>query len=253
LSLEEPQLLEPVPNPAAAAHVAGPSDNQLAVRLRGFGPLAILVILLVLFPVTFAAGGLGGMPFLMPFGAMKVLAWVRLSRTPWHEIGYVRPKSWITSLVIGVAIGVAFKLLMKAVVMPLLGADPINHAYHFLAGNREALFAGVWSMVVTAGWGEETLFHGFLFERLGKLLGPSAGAKALIVLATSLGFALLHYSDQGLAGAEQAVLTGLIFGTIFAVTGRLFMPMCAHAAFDLTAIAIIYLNLESKVAHLVFR
>jgi hypothetical protein len=31
--------------------------------------------------------------------------------------------------------GCAFRLLMKAVVMPLLDAAPINHAYHYLAGN----------------------------------------------------------------------------------------------------------------------
>jgi len=31
------------------------------------------------------------------------------------------------------------------------------------------------------------------------------------------------------------------------------MLMCAHAAFDLAAIAIIYLNLETTVAHLVFK
>jgi hypothetical protein len=29
--------------------------------------------------------------------------------------------------------------------------------------------------------------------------------------------------------------------------------MFAHAAFDLTALAIIYWNLESKVAHLIFK
>ena len=45
----------------------------------------------------------------------------------------------------------------------------------------------------------------------------------------------------------------LVFGTIFAVTGRIWMVMCAHAAFDLTAVAIIYWNLEAAVAHLVFK
>jgi membrane protease YdiL (CAAX protease family) len=208
---------------------------------------------LVLFPATIAAGALGGMPILVPFGAIKALIWAKLSRTPWREIGYVRPKSWIGSLALGLALGVAFKFVMKAAVMPLLGADPINPAYHFLVGNRAALPAVVWTMIVAAGWGEETLFRGYLFERLGKLFGASAGAKALIVLITSAGFALLHYPDQGLAGAEQAAVTGLVFGTIFAVSGRLFMLMCAHAAFDLTAIAMIYWNIESKVAHLLFR
>jgi membrane protease YdiL (CAAX protease family) len=73
------------------------------------------------------------------------------------------------------------------------------------------------------------------------------------VLVTSTLFALGHYAVQGLAGAEQATITGLVFGTIFAITGRIFTLMVAHAAFDLTAVAIIYWNLESKVAHLVLK
>jgi thiamine transporter ThiT len=56
-----------------------------------------------------------------------------------------------------------------------------------------------------------------------------------------------------LGGVEQAMITGLVFGTIFAVTGRIFMLMVAHAAFDLTAIALIYWNLESDVAHFIFK
>ncbi|HXN51685.1 MAG TPA: hypothetical protein VN943_07085 [Candidatus Acidoferrum sp.] len=40
---------------------------------------------------------------------------------------------------------------------------------------------------------------------------------------------------------------------IFAVTGRICMLMIAHAAFDVTAVAMIYWNLESKVAHLAFK
>jgi membrane protease YdiL (CAAX protease family) len=49
------------------------------------------------------------------------------------------------------------------------------------------------------------------------------------------------------------MITGLVFGTIFAVTRQIWIVMCAHAAFDLTAIAIIYWNIEADVAHLVFK
>jgi hypothetical protein len=51
---------------------------------------------------------------------------------------------------------------------------------------------------------------------------------------------------QGLAGTEQTTVVGLVVETIFAITGQIFMPMCAHAAFDLTALAILYWNLETK-------
>ena len=47
--------------------------------------------------------------------------------------------------------------------------------------------------------------------------------------------------------------TWILFGTIFAVTCRIWMLMVTHAAFDLTALAIIYWDVESKVAHLVFK
>lgn len=111
----------------------------------------------------------------------------------------------------------------------------------------------MFALIVGAGFGEETFFRGYLFERLGKLFGPGRSARITTVLLTSVLFGLAHYSVQGRDGAVQGTITGLVFGTIFAVTGRIWMLMCAHAAFDLTAYAIIYWNLESAVAHLFFK
>lgn len=104
------------PTLAAEGGAPSPADDRIAARLRGFGPLGILAILVIL------------------------------------------------------ALGIAFKFLMKTIVMPLLGADPVNHAYHYLAGNRAALLGAVWAMIVVAGFGEETVFRGYMFERFGKLL-----------------------------------------------------------------------------------
>lgn len=237
--------------PAEAGDEPSPSEDRFARRLRGFGPPGILAILLILFTGNVDLGNM----VILPIGAVLVLAWAWLSRTPWRELGYVRmpPKSWIVTVAAGIVFGIAFKLLMKAVVMPLLGADPINQAYHFLTGNPALVPATVFSMIVAAGFGEETVFRGYMFERFGKLFGSSGRAKTAIVLITSVWFGLGHYRVQGPAGAEQALIVGFVFGTIFAATGRIWLLMCAHAAFDLTAYAIIYWKLESNVAHLVFR
>jgi membrane protease YdiL (CAAX protease family) len=108
-------------------------------------------------------------------------------------------------------------------------------------------------MMLVAGFAEETVFRGYMFERLGKLFGSGAWAKTFIVLLTSGWFGAAHYANQGIPGVEQAALVGLLFGAIFAITGRIWMLMIAHAAFDLTALAMIYWNLESKVAYLVFK
>jgi membrane protease YdiL (CAAX protease family) len=217
-------------------------DDRFSAALRGFGPLGIIAILVIL----------AGNFLLAPLSAILALVWVSWSRTPWREIGFVRPASWVRTVAIGIVFGSAFKLLMKMIVMPLLGADPVNHAYHYLAGNRAALPGMIFVLIVVAGFGEETLFRGYLFERFGKLFGSSVWAKVITVLITTAWFASLHYAEQGLAGVEQAVFTGVAFGTIYAITGRIWMLMVAHAAFDLMALALIYFDIESNVAHLVF-
>jgi membrane protease YdiL (CAAX protease family) len=211
--------------------------------LRGFGPIGILAI------VVIAAGNF----LFLPLSALLVLAWARLSETPWREIGYMRPKSWVATIAIGIVFGVAFKLLMKALVMPLLGADPINQAYHYLVGNTAALPWILYAVTIGAGFGEETVFRGYMFERLGKLFGAGAWVTPVIVVLSAAWFGLIHYPVQGIAGVQQATIFGLVFGTIFALTGQIWMLMIAHSAFDLTAVAIIYWNLENEVSRLIFK
>lgn len=230
---------------AEASNLPGRADT--AAALRGFGPLGIIAIVVILLSGNFFVGNV-----VVPAGAILVLVWARWSHTPWRHIGLVRPRSWIAAVAAGVAFGIAFKFAMKALVMPLLGADPVNQAYHYLAGNRAMLPAAVWAMFA-AGFGEETVFRGWLFERFGKIFGAGVAAKVAVVLITSAWFGISHYAVQGLAGTEQATIVGLVFGTIFAFAGRLFLLMCAHTAFDLTALAIIYWDLETEVAQLVFK
>ena len=219
-----------------------PVDETLARRLRGFGPLGVLAF------VVIAALG----PVLEPLGAVLVLAWVSASETSWRALGFVRPKSSVRTAIFGIVLGCALKFFLKAIVMPLLGADPINRTYHYLAGNSAA-FVVMALYILVASFNEETVFRGFVFERLGSLLGHKLPTTIATVLVSSTWFAAVHYLEQGVAGVEQAAMTGLAFGTVFAVTRQIWIPMIAHAAYDLTAVAIIYWNIESTIAHFVFR
>lgn len=229
----------------SAYEAAHPDD--LARRLRGVGPVGVLAMLVIL----------AGNWIVVPLSAILVLLWAHRSNTPWARIGYVRPRSWFRSIAGGALFGVALKLALKAVVMPILGADPVNHAYHYLAGNREALPGMIFLLIAGAGFGEETMFRGYAFERIATIaetLGATgAGSRPVAVLLTSAWFGVVHYPVQGLAGAEQAAIVGLVLGTIYAVSGRLVPLMCAHAAFDLTALALIYTGREAEVSHLLFR
>ena len=222
---------------------ASAADDRFAGRLRGFGPLGILAILIIL----------AGNFIMAPLSAILVLVWAKISNTPWREIGYVRARSWLKTILVGVIFGVALKFTMKALVMPLFGAPPINQAYQFVTGNSAVIPMMIYTMIVVAGFGEETFYRGWMFERLGKLFGQSAAAKIATVLITAVLFASVHYPEQRWPGVEQAFVVAIIFGSIFAITGQIFMLMIAHAAFDLTALWMIYYGLETRIAHLIFK
>ena len=227
-------------------HPAPVHDDHVA-ELRGFGLPGIIAILVIIFTGNIIIDN-----FLIPVGAILVLLWAKLSGTPWHEIGYAKTKNGITIFLLGILFGIALKFFMKALIMPLLGADPVNQTYHFLSGNRALIPSTLWTMTIV-GFAEETVFRGFMFERLSKLLGRTLSAKIFIVIFTSLLFAAAHYTNQGIPGVEQALFTGLVFGTIYMYTKNIWLVMIAHSAFDLTAYGMIYYDLETKVAHLIFQ
>jgi membrane protease YdiL (CAAX protease family) len=218
------------------------ATSEFRDSLRGTGPTGILATLIILLGIVVAP----------PVGAVLILIWAWAARLPWLELGLVRPKSWLGGLAIGALLGVSLKFLMKAIVLPLLGADPINHAFQGLAGNPATALEFAAYAIVGAGIAEEIVYRGFFFERLGKFIGTGTAATALTVVLATLVFGAAHW-QQGIWGIVNATGVGLVFALIFAATRRLYTLMVAHAAFDLTAGAIIYLNLEPTVAHLVFK
>ena len=201
------------------------------------GSVAIITIIVILLTSNLA-------------GAALVLIWASVSGTRWRDLGFVRPPHGAIDLVVALVAGVFFKILMKALVMPLLGFGAFNSTYHNLSGNTAALLVTLLWVIVGGGFGEELIWRGFLFERLGVLLGPRAHAKLVIVTVTSILFALAHYWDQGVPGAVQATMTRLVFGTVYARIGTIWPVMVAHAAFDVAAVLMIYWNLEEPIDHL---
>jgi membrane protease YdiL (CAAX protease family) len=227
----------------AALAMPKPEQRGFAAGLRRFGPAGIFAFLIIL------AGAL----VFMPIAATLILLWAWLSKTPWREIGLARPRSWIGGAALGIALGVGLKFVLKAIVLPLLAAPPVNASFHHLAGNLPATLDLVAYAVYGAGFAEELVFRGYLFERLDKLLGNSMMTTTLIVVVTTALFAVAHW-QQGPYGMINAAFTGTALAIVFlACKRRLFVPMVMHAAFDITAAAMIYLNLETEVAHLVFK
>ena len=217
--------------------------NRVVKALRGVGPVGIGVAIAII-----ASGFMYGTRVCAPL----VLLWVLFTRTPWRDLGFVRPKSWTLAIAGGVLAGLVCKLVMKAFVMPLLGAPDVNPNYSQFVGNTGALPGLILYMIFVAGLGEELMFRGFMFERLGRLLGSSRNARIAMVLITATIFRVGHYPEQGYTGATQAFIIALMVGTYFAISRNIWPVIIMHATFDIFSVLIVYFGLESRVANFVF-
>ncbi len=219
--------------------------DRFATHLRGFDALGLM---------GFAAVAAGALVTPTPLlGAVLILAWAWLSRTPLRELGLVRPKSWLGGTALGLAVGVALSIAIKAIVMPLLGAPPINLSYQFVAHDNGAALDQAAYAVYGAGFADELVFRGFLFERMRALFGESIAATLATLIATTALFALARW-QQGWLGMASAACVGLVLGSVYLATGRrLYVSMIAHAAFALAGLAMIVYGFETPVSHLVFK
>jgi membrane protease YdiL (CAAX protease family) len=88
-----------------------------------------------------------------------------------------------------------------------------------------------------SGFGEEVVFRGYLQSRLTQRYGA---VSAIVIVAVL--FAFLHpFSnvDNSLFYLATAILVGILFGTVFARTGSLWMGIALHAVWNYLQIAII--------------
>jgi len=183
-----------------------------------------------------------------PIGALLILIWKFITRTPFKALGVSLPPNWAVLLLKGLLFGIVLKLTFKAVIMPPLGADAVNTSFQFIAGRLDmALGLGLY-VVFAAGICEEVVFRGFFFSQLQKWLGQSRQSRWIIIFSSSLVFGLPHLY-QGPHGAFQAGLIGILFGIIYyRKNGNLWFLMIAHAAFDVCSVFLIYHQLETQVA-----
>ena len=89
---------------------------------------------------------------------------------------------------------------------------------------------------IAAGFGEELLFRGLVQAGLSSLIGGFFGPWLALAVAAVL-FGVCHWLNT--TYAILAVFAGAYFGLIFLLSGSLWTPIVAHAAYDL--LALVYL------------
>ena len=83
---------------------------------------------------------------------------------------------------------------------------------------------------ITAGICEEVLYRGFLIRYLSS--DPWHLGLWVALAVSCLAFGLAH-GYQGLYGIIGTAVLGAVFGTVFVLTGNLWLPIAMHAVIDL--------------------
>ncbi len=160
----------------------------------------------------------------------------------WH-IGLSPPESWGWAWKWGAVFAV---LLYVISVLALLGLDSLgfkqtSQDFLFIKDNPFyyifAITAIAW---VSAGFGEEVVFRGFILRNLTVLFGDSKIGLGVAVVAQAAVFAILHL-NQDVGGAIAVFILALFFGGFFLKVGRNLWPLIiAHGLFDSFQFSLLY-------------
>ncbi len=194
-----------------------------------------------------------GASWLLIVYMLGVVAWLRFRGEPLADYGLSAPDSWLR--VIGVAVSVllamyAYMWLVNPYVLawlrPWIGAGVNLARFDSLKGN-EMLFLEILPMVwVSAGFTEEMLFRGFLFNRLLMILGRGPLPFCLAAVIQAALFSLGHIY-QGWPGVVQIAFISLfLLAASRVLKGNLWPAVLMHGLLDSVSLALVVLGASVK-------
>lgn len=155
---------------------------------------------------------------------------------------YKRPKSWLLTVIAAAACVGLFEL--KDLAVEAVGhriwppaekvSSIITSAHDWRRALMTILF--VW---IFAAFGEEVGYRGYLLRRALEVFGPSALGTTAALIVASAAFGLGHYY-KGPTGVFDSAGSGLILGSAYIFSKRLWVSSLAHGLVDTLAVAIAF-------------
>jgi uncharacterized protein len=171
----------------------------------------------------------------------------------WRSLGFRTPTSFkrvaglvvagYLALIVGNAVVVLVLLPKLAVTQPNFGA------FSGLKGHP-ALFA-FWLVFawVSAAFGEELQFRGFLWSRLERLFGGGRGSAVLTLFTQAALFGLCHLY-QGVGGVIATGMAGLVLGGVYWAGKRnLVAVIILHGLIDTVSLTVLFSGLTPAALH----
>ena len=155
-------------------------------------------------------------------------------------IGLRPPRSWPRTLLLGS--GVAVGLFVAVYLLERAGFRRDLRAFDFLKGNLELTLYQVGYVFTGAGFYEEFVYRGFIFNRLARVLGDGRAGWGVACVLQAIWFGNGH-AYQGPAGVALTAAIGLLFGVLFLLCRRNLWPgVIAHGVYDAARSVLFYFN-----------
>src|SRR6266403_2218449 len=128
-----------------------------------------------------------------------LLGWIslRIRGLRWRDVGLKLDQPFLKLLVIGVVVGIGMEALELFATQPLLtkllNKGPDLDEFRRLIGNTQLLLIGVVLAWILAGFGEETVWRGYLTNRVADFFGRSTTGWSAAAILASLLFGLAHF------------------------------------------------------------
>ena len=178
-----------------------------------------------------------------------LFAWLSLwlRRIGWRDVGLGRPSRWMSTVVLGLVIGILWPFLdifvIEQFLESLTGTQVDLSLLERIRGDPTTYFITLGIVWTWAAFGEEMFFRGYLLNRLSNLLGGSKAGWTTAVIIVSVCFGLAH-AYQGITGILETAYVAAILGFIYLATHRnLWLPIIVHGVYDTVGVTLIFMDL----------
>lgn len=175
----------------------------------------------------------------------------------WAQLGLRKPasmKSWLLILpqvLLGVvailAVGAGTAFLGDALGLWSTDTVPegVQDRWGNIEGNLPVFLLWLFLAWVSAGFGEELFFRGFMVSRAERIAAGSFLTPVLAVLIPALIFGFAHLYYQGFRGLVVTGLIGFVIGTLYLLYKRNLWPLIiAHGIVDTLGFTAMYLGAD---------
>ncbi|GAA4272971.1 CPBP family intramembrane glutamic endopeptidase [Aquimarina gracilis] len=173
---------------------------------------------------------------------------IEYKKDAFSSLGFQRKRLNVKSiLIIAPLFGAAFFLFYYYVMVPsvtYLTGQPIDFSvFEPYKGNLPAtlnLLVFIW---LSAAFGEEIVFRGYLMRQFTKFFGSSKVSLVINILFFGFIFGWIH-AYQGISGQIVAGITGILLAVIFHIRKNdLWFNIAVHGFIDTVALVFIYYGL----------